>query len=102
VPLLGLLEFLFEMKDNTLTVFAEKASALLDGQRVRWTACIFSVLFAAKHAFHSHPLSDHDVLRVDPLEIREAMLGEQLFQLLSTAHSDQFLVCKHCNYFEAV
>jgi hypothetical protein len=36
-------------------------------------------------------LSDNDVLRVNPLEILEAVLEEQLFQLLSTAQPNQLL-----------
>jgi len=92
VPLLWLLKFLFEVEDDTLAVFAEKAFAFLYGQRVWWAARVFSVFLAAKHAFHSHPLSDHDVLRVNPLEIFEAVFQEKFFQLLSTAHLNQLLM----------
>jgi hypothetical protein len=79
------------MKNNAFAVFAEKAFAFLHGRRVWRAARVFSVLFAAEHAFHSYPLGNHYALRVNPLEIREAVLPEQLFQLLSTAHSNQLL-----------
>jgi hypothetical protein len=77
------------MEDNALTVFIEKASTLLDRWRVRRTARVLSVFFAAEHALHSHPMADDDVFRVNPLEIREAVPIEQFFQLFLAAHSNQ-------------
>jgi hypothetical protein len=67
----------------------------LDWQRVWWAARVFSIFVAAKHAFHSHPLGDYDVLWVNPFEIFEPVLEEYFFQLLSTAHLNQLLWCKH-------
>jgi hypothetical protein len=74
MPLLWLLKFLFKMKDNTFSIFAKKASTILDNWCVWRATGIFSVFFAAERAFHSYPHRNHDVLRVNPLEILQAML----------------------------
>jgi hypothetical protein len=62
------------MEDGTFTIFAKEAFTVLDGRRVWRAASVFSVFFAAKHAFHSYPLRNYDILRVNPLEIFKAML----------------------------
>jgi hypothetical protein len=92
---LWLFKLLFKMKDSALTVIAKEVSAFVNGQCIRRTARVFSVFFAAKHAFHSYPVSSYNVLRVNPSKIFEAVFSEQFFQLLSITHLHQLLGDKH-------
>jgi hypothetical protein len=74
------LHLLLKVQDHCLLVFAEEPLAFGDRGDVRWTGGVLAIISTPEHAFHAHPLGDHDALWVDPPEIGEPVLSEKLFQ----------------------
>ena len=76
-------EYLFlKVKDHRGFVFTKKPLTLRDCRNIWRAGGVLTVFPTAEHAFHSHPLGDHDSLRFDPLEISISVTGKQLVQWL--------------------
>jgi len=86
MPVLWFLDFLFKMKDNALFVFFKETCTFFNRRHVWRATCGFPISNAAKRTFHPHPLRNHDIFRVNPLEILKLMFQEKGFKLLLSTH----------------